>query len=136
MHKFYKDAAGKVYAFESDGSQDAFITEDLIGITQADADAIRFPEPTSEQVIAHYTSVIQARLDDFAKTRGYDSALSAATYATSSNAKFAAEGQYIVSARDASWTAAYEQLLDYQSGGEQPSLESVLAGLPALAWPD
>ena len=43
--KFYKDANNQVYAYESDGSQDAFIKPGLIAITQAEADVLRTPPP-------------------------------------------------------------------------------------------
>lgn len=40
--KHYKDPnTNEVYAYESDGSQDAFIKEGLVAISDAEADAIR-----------------------------------------------------------------------------------------------
>lgn len=92
--------------------------------------------PTPEQVLAEYTSAIQSRLDTFAQTRGYDGILSACTYATSSVPKFAAEGQYCVDARDATWASAYEILNDVTAGNRlAPSLDDLFAELPALGWP-
>lgn len=49
--KYFKDSSDAVYAFEDDGSQDAFISADLISITEAEANAIRFPAPTDRQLI-------------------------------------------------------------------------------------
>ena len=49
------------------------------------------PPPTPQEMEADFTARIQARLDDWARTRGYDGILSACTYATSAVAKFAAE---------------------------------------------
>lgn len=93
------------------------------------------PAPV-EHVIAAVQQAVQQRLDDFARTRNYDSILSAATYATSAVAKFAAEGQYAVQARDASWAACYQVMADVQSGTRpMPSVEQVLAELPVLVWP-
>ena len=94
------------------------------------------PPPTSEQIIASFVSAVQRRLDDFAKTRGYDGILSAATYATSTVPKFAGEGQYAVEARDATWAACY-QMLDEVQSGHRPmlSIEEVMAELPELKWP-
>ncbi len=43
--KHYKDAQNNVYAYEADGSQDAFILDGLTAITQAQADALRAPPP-------------------------------------------------------------------------------------------
>ena len=50
--KYFKNENNQVYAFAADGSQDAFIAEGLVAITEADADAIRFPPPTAEQLAA------------------------------------------------------------------------------------
>lgn len=94
--------------------------------------------PTQEEVIKVFTDAIQARLDDFARTRNYDSILSACTYATSAVPKFAAEGQYCVAARDATWAAAYQILADIQAGKRpipaQPS--DIFDNLPVLEWPE
>lgn len=93
------------------------------------------PAPV-EHVIAAVQQAVQQRLDDFARTRNYDGILSAATYATSSVQKFAAEGQYAVQARDASWAACYQVMADVQFGRRpMPSVEQVLAELPVLEWP-
>ena len=79
----------------------------------------------------------QRRLDDFARTRNYDGILSACTYATSAVPKFAAEGQYAVQARDATWAALYQFMADVQAGTQPvPSgFEDVEPLLPALEWP-
>jgi hypothetical protein len=95
------------------------------------------PSPTPEQIIASLTAQIQARLDDFAKTRNYDGILSACTYATSTVPKFATEGQYCVQARDATWAAGYA-LMDEVLAGSRPvpsSIADIESELPALAWP-
>ena len=79
----------------------------------------------------------QQRLDDFARTRNYDGILSACTYATSAVPKFAAEGQYAVQARDATWAALYAFMADVQAG-KQPvptGFADVEPLLPALEWP-
>lgn len=85
---------------------------------------------------ADYTSFIQKRLDDFARTRNYDGILSAATYATSAVPKFKAEGQYAVEARDTTWAKGYEILTAVESGARQaPTFVELAAELPALVWP-
>ena len=85
-------------------------------------------------------SVVQAtqtRLDGFAKTRNYDGILSLATYATSTNAKFQAEGQYGVEARDATWSKLYEIMAEVESGARPmpESFADVEPELPVLEWP-
>ena len=94
------------------------------------------PTLTPEQVLAGLTRTIQAALDSFARTRGYDNMLSACTYATSTVPKFAAEGQYCVEARDTVWAAAYVILADVQAGlRAMPTEAEALAELPTLTWP-
>ena len=79
----------------------------------------------------------QARLDDFAKTRGYEGIVSACTYATSTIEQFKAEGQYCVEARDSTWAALYQVFNDVDTGAiEMPaSYEQIAMRLPQLQWP-
>lgn len=79
----------------------------------------------------------QARLDDFASTRNYDNILSACTYATSAVPQFAAEGQYCVSARDATWTVLYQIMAEVQAGTRPAptGYADIEPDLPVLAWP-
>jgi hypothetical protein len=99
-------------------------------------DAPPGPPQTTEQILAESTYAVQKRLDDFARTRGYDGVLSACTYATSGNLRFSKEGQYCVTARDATWAKCYE-ILDAVQGGTRPmpTLEAIMLELPVLAWP-
>lgn len=94
-------------------------------------------EPMTEaEIVAACARAVQQRLDDFAKTRNYDGILSASTYASSAVPQFAAEGQYCVGARDATWAKCYEVLAAVQAGTRtMPTLDELLAELPALAWP-
>jgi hypothetical protein len=80
----------------------------------------------------------QARLDAFARTRSYDGILSACTYATSPTPKFAAEGQYCVAQRDATWAKLYEMLAEVEAGTRPiPSgYPDIEPELPALTWPN
>ena len=48
--KYFKNESGLVFAFESDGSQDDFIPEDLIPISENEADDLRAPKLTASQV--------------------------------------------------------------------------------------
>lgn len=82
--------------------------------------------------------MIQARLDGFASNRGYDSILSACSYATSTNPTFRAEGERAVALRDATWLAA--QAIEAEVlNGTRPmpsSIQDIIDDLPALFWPD
>lgn len=95
------------------------------------------PPPTPDQIKDSIISAVQSRLDDFARTRNYDGILSAATYATSTVPKFAADGQYAVHARDATWAKLY-QIMDEVTAGTRatPSgYDDIAPDLPVLAWP-
>lgn len=90
-----------------------------------------------ESLKSSIVSATQSRLDEFAKTRGYDGILSAATYATSSNTTFAAEGQYCVTSRDETWAALYTIMSEVEAGTRPMpnSFVDVEPGLPLLVWP-
>lgn len=95
------------------------------------------PQPSPEEIQASIVSATQQRLDAFARTRNYDGILSACTYATSAVPKFAAEGQYAVQARDATWATLYTILAEVEAGTRPvPSgYADIEPDLPALAWP-
>ena len=95
------------------------------------------PPKTPDAIREEVTAATQQRLDDFARTRNYDGILSACTYATSTLPRFAAEGQYAVQARDATWAALYALLADVQAGTRPvpASFDDVAPLLPPLEWP-
>ena len=47
--KYYKDKNNQVYAYTSDGSQDTHIKPVLVAITEAEANALRFPPLSLEE---------------------------------------------------------------------------------------
>lgn len=92
----------------------------------------------NEQIKNSIVRQTQNRLDDFAKTRNYDGILSLCTYATSTNAKFRAEGQYGVEARDATWAKLYEILAEVEAGTRPmpTGFQDIEPELPILEWPN
>jgi len=52
--KHYKDVLNNIYAYESDGSQDAFIKEGLVPISDEDLAILRAPTP--EQLLVQLTA--------------------------------------------------------------------------------
>lgn len=84
---------------------------------------------------AQYSIAVQAHLDQTARNYGYDSIANAVTYAEEPAVlRFQEEGRALRAWRSLVWEACY-QLLDQVKAGSVPvpSLDAVLAGLPALA---
>lgn len=107
--------------------------------TQAERDAsiAAAAAADSANLQAGIVKAAQKRLDDFAKTRSYDSILSAVTYAASPVPKFAQEGQYALTARDNTWNALYNILAEVEAGTRPvpTGFINIEPLLPALAWP-
>lgn len=92
---------------------------------------------TVQNIQARIVTSVQERLDNFAKTRNYDSILSAATYATSAIPKFQVEGQYAVNARDNTWATLYSLMGEVMTGTRPmpTGFDDVESELPVLEWP-
>jgi hypothetical protein len=93
------------------------------------------PPPTPTQ--AEYTAVMQAALDGKAKERKYDGIMSLCTYATSTNSRFAEEGQAGVTWRDDMWAFGYDLLARVEAGTvPAPTLDELATMLPKMEWPE
>lgn len=94
---------------------------------------VKLPEEIQTEIIAG----AQSRLDIFAKSRNYDSILSACTYITSNIPKFAVEGQYAVNMRDQTWETLYNILAEVQAGTRPmpTGYYDIEPELPTLLWP-
>jgi hypothetical protein len=93
-------------------------------------------QEAQQATISRLTGAVQAHLDQTARARNYDGMLYLCTYATSQNAKFAAEGQAGVVWRDAVWAKCY-QVMDEALAGSRPvpTEAELIAELPVFAWP-
>lgn len=91
--------------------------------------------PTTEELLKEYKDAIRVFLDKKAQEKDYDSALSIASYATSTNVDWKAQADAFIAWRDLVFVEALQILADVQQGGEAPTIEALLAGLPALVWP-
>lgn len=81
-------------------------------------------------------AAIDSKLESTAKAKSYDSALSCASYASSTNATWKAESQAFIDWRDAVWNYAYLILDEVQRGViPAPTVEAFIAGMPAMVWP-
>lgn len=90
---------------------------------------------TPEGVQREVTLRVQSILDTFARSKGYDNIVSAASYAASTVPQFAAEAARAVLMRDNMWAACYAIMEAVKAGTRPlPTVEEVIAELPALTW--
>ena len=83
-----------------------------------------------------HIEAVQNMLDNAAKAKGYDSILSACSYAAYPN-PFQAEGQEFVAWRGAVWAKCYEILGEVEAGTRPvPTVSELLAELAATATPE
>ncbi len=88
---------------------------------------------STDQVRARFTARVQREIDALAASWGYDSVISAATYAASSIDQFKREAQAILAYRDAMWQWAGQQgQPEAMTSGEYASrVEILLQSAPA-----
>lgn len=115
------------------------LPEGCVEVSDTEAAAIRAVQnqPTPQQLEAQLTTSIQLRLDDFARTRGYDDMKILVTYAGDTDPQFDKEGTYGKKARSDTWVAS-RAILDQVQAGTRPmptSIADIEADLPALVWP-
>lgn len=60
--KYFKDINNNVYAYESDGSQDAFIKPNLVPITEQEKNALT--EPSAQQLLEMEVGAAKAYLQE------------------------------------------------------------------------
>jgi hypothetical protein len=86
----------------------------------------------SEPTLSSYESAVQALMDAKAQAYGYDSLMTAVTYADEPAVpKFQTEGQAFRAWRSLVWQAAHDYLADIQAGHAQfPSLDQIPALFP------
>lgn len=92
---------------------------------------------TPQQAFLRLQAVVQKRLDEWARERGYESIQSLCTYATSTVPKFQAEGQRGVEVRDTCWQFGYSLLAQVEAGQTPiPTEDELLQMLPPMEWPE
>lgn len=106
---------------------------------------VAIPEPTMDEKIAtayqYLDSMVEQRLDNFAKEKKYANIVSACSYATSSNPTFAAEAAYCVKMRDETYAKCYELINEILPKVQAslrpiPEWEEIEVQLPVLSWDD
>jgi hypothetical protein len=107
------------------------------------------PQPTYENITAIWpllqkeTAIKQANdalkthIDHIARERDYDSAVSCASYATSTNLQWQAEAQAFITWRDLVYEYALDLYAQVQAEEmEPPTLEDFIANAPSMEWPE
>lgn len=84
--------------------------------------------PTQAQTVATLSAAVSAALDAGAQKWGYDNIVSAASYATSTNAQYAADAKALIGWRDAVWSWAIPQFATVAAG---TTAATFLASMPA-----
>lgn len=93
--------------------------------------------PAPLPTLVDYKVAIERLLDAKAQERRYDSAVSIATYAGSTNTAWSAEAAAFIAWRDAVWFHTYSEMQKVESGQRvQPSVDELLAELPSMTWPN
>lgn len=95
-------------------------------------------ETTQAAIKYQYEEAVQLRLDEAAKSQGYDNIMTAVSYADEvSVEKFQQEGQAFRAWRSLVWAYVYAQLAAVQAGDiPQPTVADLLAALPVLSLPE
>ncbi len=88
-------------------------------------------------LISSIMAEIENVLDSFARTKGYNSIHSAASYKGSSVASFNTEGTYCFDMRDQYWSIASSILADVDAGNRSMPYDyaEIASEFPALTWP-
>ena len=91
----------------------------------------------ADQVMSNCIAAIQHHLDTVVMQRGYDSILSATSYAPSTHPVFQAEALACIAWRDSVWLAGQAYLAEVQAGTKPiPTESELLAILPRMVWPE
>lgn len=93
-------------------------------------------EVTLTQFQKNVTQLISEYIENVAKEKDYDSALSCVSYSTSTNTIWQAEATAFISWRDSVWEFCIEQYALIETGEiSQPTEQEVIDALPQITWP-
>lgn len=130
----YKDLSGKVHELPSEDYAN-LLPPGCVKITPEEADIIANPPLTLDQITKQFSISIQTLLDQEAQAKGYDSILSACSYAYPGNS-FQAESQSFVAWRSAVWAYCYQEMDKVKNGTRPvPTIEQIISELPARIVP-
>lgn len=91
--------------------------------------------PTDDEVKHQIVGAVQNKLDQEAKSKGYDNGFACASYATSSVPSFKNDAESFIDWRDTCWCLCYDLLDKYLQGSiPRPTVDDVLNKLPNMEW--
>lgn len=92
--------------------------------------------PSNEQIAKNFLATIQTFIDNAVRERDYDSMISLASYADSTNPVFRQEAIAAIEWRDHVWEIAYAIYENIKSGKRTvTTVETLINELPRLKWP-
>lgn len=95
------------------------------------------PEPTPEEIVKGYENAVQAHLDQTAQSRDYDNTYTCLSYLSSTDEIWRRESNAFNAWRDQVWRQCHEILNAVMAGKiEPPTVEELIAQLPAIDWND
>jgi len=127
--EYYIKADGQLYTGD-------LIEGDRIA-TPEEIEAHFNPPLTEEEMRTRFTAAIDQYMNDFAKTREYDSMASAASYCDDEDPQFQMEGKYCKDMRSKIYRLS-ANIRDAVKAGKRPmpTPDEVVAELPVLVWPE
>lgn len=95
------------------------------------------PEPiyTKEELLNKFTLAMQEFINKTAIEKGYDSALSCASYLHSTNQKWQSESQVFIAWRDLIWEQIIMEYISIEAGADIPNVMIFINSLPKIVWP-
>lgn len=133
--KYFNSPEG-VRALEADGSQDFLIKEGWTEISEAEKDALLVPKLTDDEKVAVYRAAVGKHIDQQAQAFGFDSIVTAVTYADEpADPLNQSYGGALRAWRSKCWEKCREVLATWQGGGAEPTVEELIASLPAFVAP-
>lgn len=125
--KYFEDENGRKFAFEENGSQDRYITEEMVRI-----DA---PTGISEaEIISGLRRAVSDHINGVAVGFGFDSILTAVTYADERADPISQElGIALREWRSLCWGACRELLSGVQDGDPIPGEADIISSLPLFS---
>jgi hypothetical protein len=119
--------------------------ETIFGMPQDGLDLEEIPDDATEILaffnpplaIPDYQSAVQSHVDQMARSQQFNDGVTLASYKDSTNALWAAQAAAFIAWRDQVWAYSYEQLAAVQAAiRPQPSIQELIAELPAISWPE